>query len=302
MLTVFCIKFSMRNTIQYYYNIEVDELEYKNNNYYFGDYILTLSYRDIDEQLYKYVSKLNLNNYDIILNNKEEMFTIINHKRYFLLKKKGQYALNFNNLERFTIPIKDKQLVHWDKLWENKIDYYEKLAKTLTSSKVKDTFHYYVGLGENAISLYKMVKQENIVFLSHSRLFNDEDYLNPINYIVDYRARDVAEYTKRLFFENRLNINDLYLYFNRNNFSSYDYVLFYIRLLYPSYYFDAYDRIVNGEEENLLDTYIKKINEYENFLRDMYFYIKSYAFLPKIDWLINKKNLPNDKFKIHPCQ
>jgi len=290
----------MRNTIQYYYGIEVDDITYQNNKYYFDDYVLAQIYKDIDMNIYSYVSKIGISNYEIIPNKNNEYVTIIDNKKYILLKKSSnRHSLNFSNLEKNNIFIKSNELIPWDTLWENKIDYYEKHVKTLSSLKIKDTFHYYVGLSENAISLYKTIKQEDNVYLSHIRLSNDEDYLNPINFIVDYRVRDIAEYTKKLFFMRKLNLNDLFLYFRRNNFSVHEYLLFYVRLLYPSYYFDAYDLVAQGEDDSILDNYILRINSYEIFLKDVYLYLKQYVDIPRIDWLINKKVLSNDKTIIH---
>lgn len=299
-LNFFGIKFSMRNTIQYYYGIEVDNLTYQNYKYYFDDYIFLEIYKDLDIDLYNYLNSIHLNNYEIIMNKDNHYQTIIDKKTYVLLKKNNFYRLlNFNNLEQNTVLIKNKQLIEWDKMWEEKVDYYEKHIKTLNSNKVKQSFHYYIGLTENAISMYKMFKQPENVYLSHNRLSTKEDYLNPTNYIIDYRVRDVAEYVKKLVFDKKLVLNDLFYYLYNNQYTEYEYILLYIRLLYPSYYFDAYEAIVKGEDDFILDKYISEINNYEMFLNEVYLYLKRIVNLPKIEWL-NKKDLSNDKSKIHP--
>lgn len=299
-LNFFCIKFSMRNTIQYYYGIEVDNLTYHNYKYYFDDYIFLEIYKDLDIDLYNYLNSIHLNNYEIIMNKDNNYQTIIDKKTYVLLKKNKFYRLlNFNNLEQNTVLIKNKQLIEWDKMWEEKVDYYEKHIKTLNSNKVKQSFHYYIGLTENAISMYKMFKQTENVYLSHNRLSTKEDYLNPTNYIIDYRVRDVAEYVKKLVFDKKLVLNDLFYYLYNNQYTEYEYILLYIRLLYPSYYFDAYEAIVKGEEDFILDKYISEINNYEMFLNEIYLYLKRIVNIPKIEWL-NKKDSSSDKSRIHP--
>ena len=243
-----------------------------------------------------YTQTLNLNNYEIILTKDNNYQTIIDNNNFVLIKRKNNLInLNFINLSKYAIYIKDKQVIPWDTLWEQKVDYYEKYIKTLPYSKMKNCFHYYIGMTENAISLYKMFKQEGNVYLSHIRLRSDEDYLNPINYVIDYRSRDLAEYIKKLFFEKRLVMNDIFTYIASNQYTSYECILLFIRLLYPSYFFDAYDLIVQGEEENILDIYIVNMDSYEFFLNDMYFRLKPYVNLPKIEWLTNKKDLSFDK-------
>lgn len=291
----------MRNAIQYYYGIEVEELTYDNYKYYFDDYVLFPIHKEINTNIYEYASRMGLNNYEIIMNKDGQYQTVFDNKMYVLLRKKSDFlSLNFINLERNTIFVKANQLISWDNLWEQKVDYYEKHVKTLSSSKIKNSFHYYIGLTENAISLYKMVKREENVYLSHIRLSSDEDYLNPINYIVDYRVRDVAEYTKKLVFDKKIVLNDLFLYLYNNQFTKYEYLLLYIRLLYPSYYFDAYDLIAQGEDDSILDKYILEINSYELFLKKVYFYLKQFIDIPRIDWIVNKKESSNDNSIFHP--
>lgn len=291
----------MRNTIQYYYGIEVDNLTYENNKYYFDDYILIPIYKEINIEMYDYLSRLGLNNYEIIMTKDNKSQITLDGKNYILLKKKTNIvSLNFNNLEKYTMFIKNKQIIPWDRMWEEKIDYYEKHVQTLTSNKVKDSFHYYVGLTENAISLYKLIKREENVYLSHIRLASDEDYLNPINYIVDYRVRDLAEYVKKLVLEKKLVLNDLFLYLYRNQYTAHEYVLLFVRLLYPSYYFDAYDLVAQGEDDSILDKYISEIENYEKFLQTIYLSFKQYVDIPKIEWLVNKKELSIDNSIFHP--
>lgn len=278
----------MRNTIEYYYGIEVDEITFNQEKYYFNDYILIPIYREIDLNLYDYMNRINLNNYEIIINKEEKYITKINEKMYILLRKKNNYRLNFLSLEKNTIILNEEKIIPWDMMWEQKIDYYEKHVKTLSSQKINESFHYYIGLCENAISMYKKIKHEDRLYLSHLRLSNTEDYLNPINYIIDYRVRDVSEYVKKLFFSNKLNLNDIYLYIMRNNFSQHECALLFVRMLYPSYYFDAYDLVTNGESDSILDIYIEKIDDYESFLKWLYFLLKQYTDIPRIDWLIKK--------------
>ena len=58
--------------------------------------------------------------------------------------------------------------------------------------------------------------------------------------------------------------------------SNTDYIFFYVRMLFPSYFFDLYDLIISGkvkEEKILMIT--KYQNEYEYLLYEIYILIKS---------------------------
>ena len=66
--------------------------------------------------------------------------------------------------------------------------------------------------------------------------------------------------------------------------------MLYARLLYPSYYFDIYEDIMNnnGNEEKLVNV-ISKVSDYEYFLYRAYQEISKYVHLERIDWLIKKE-------------
>lgn len=279
----------MKNAIRYYYEIEVEDINFNDNRYYFNNYILMEYKKDLDIQLYRYLNQKEIPCYEIIWNKDNNYITSIEGKKYILLRKNRNIPVNFEMLEKFYIPINKKATIPWDELWMNKIDYYEKHIQTLSSRKLKESFSYFVGLTENAISFYQAIKKDNDLYVSHSRLSKEEDFLNPLNFAIDYRVRDVAEYTKSLFLNDKLNLNDLYLYFNSNKLNNQDLLLFYNRLLFPSYYFDCYDEISIGKESIELNKVISKISDYEKLLRDLYFYIRQFTNIPKIDWIVDGK-------------
>lgn len=281
----------MKNAIRYYYQLEIEDINYKESRYFFDEYTLVEHRKDIDLSLYQYLNQNKVPNYEIIWNKDNNYITSIEGKNYILLKKNRETPISFEMLEKFYMPINKKETIAWHELWINKIDYYEKHILTLSSKKLKESFSYYSGLTENAISFYQLIKKDSDLFISHSKLSATDDFLNPLNFTIDYKARDVAEYTKYLFINDELNINDLFLYFQSNNFNEQDLLLFYARLLYPSYYFDCYDVIGRGGSDDCLDNIINKVDSYEILLRDIYFYIKQYINIPKIDWIVNKNSL-----------
>ena len=178
--------------------------------------------------------------------------------------------------------------VDWIKLWENKIDYYEYHIKYVgNSNELKESFDYYIGMGETAISYLKYnleQKNENLV-ISHKRV-NKNDYHNPINITIDYRVRDIAEYLKEYIIYDNQNKIDIEKLFEKLELSRNEYILLYGRLLFPSYYFDMYDKIINKQSTNYeLNKIIINIEKYEQFLSNIYLLINRKVNIPKVNWI-----------------
>ena len=105
--------------------------------------------------------------------------------------------------------------------------------------------------------------------------------------ILDYNIRDLAEYIKFAFFKEKLNIDKIIHYINNLNLNSTMMNLLFVRLLFPTYYFDHYEKIVNDEEdETELINIINKTPDFEVFLSKFYNYYRLPYNLFKIDWLI----------------
>ena len=163
---------------------------------------------------------------------------------------------------------------------------------------ILNSFSYYIGLAENAISYINRANElyKNDLYkvtLSHRRIFYPNtklNYFNPISFIFDLDVRDVAEYIKVMFFKNEDALLELITYLKITKLSNYSYHMLYARLLYPSYYFDIYENIMNNNEleENLLPI-IKKVEEYELFLKNSYLEISKYTEIDKIEWIIKKE-------------
>ena len=70
------------------------------------------------------------------------------------------------------------------------------------------------------------------------------------------------------------------------NFNYSESLMFFARLLYPSYYFDMYDQIIQNKiSEEKINFYIKKNSYYEEFLKIIYKYLKNKFKVPEIEWL-----------------
>ena len=245
----------------------------------------------------------------MILNKFGKLITNIYETNYILLKPIGdiyeEYDIkNIINLNNRLILTPNKSNLYrnsWPKLWSDKIDYFEYQIHELGKDKelILDSFSYYIGLGENAISYvnntntkYQKTSLDRIT-LSHRRIKYPNyklNYLNPLSFIFDLEVRDIAEYIKSAFFEGENALSYLKEALKINRFTIYSLELLYARLIYPSYYFDIYENIMsNKEEEEKLIPIIEKADEYVDFLRDAYYEINKYAPIEGISWILDKK-------------
>ena len=305
----------MKESICYYYNINVDKIDELNDKYHFKiqnqDYffvfynrlpaelddiikcIIDLQNKGLDIHIpilnieNSYLTQINGNNYILLeINNPKEefsIFDIIDNNRKLVLND------NYSNLYRN----------NWEKLWEDKIDYYEYQIRELGLDKdiIKNSFSYYIGLAENAISYVHIINNmysnynPRIVW-SHRRIFYPNykiNYYNPLSFIFDIEIRDIAEYLKSIFFSIGYDetITELQTYLKIQRLDSFMYNMLFARLLFPTYYFDNYEDVMNkSREEDDLIKVIERVEEYEKFLKKTYFEISKYAELHKIDWLI----------------
>lgn len=309
----------MRDSINYYYNLNIENLEdfalyyrFEFNNQFF--YFVPFN-RGEDElkdiiECSKELKIKGIDCHDLILNRNNNVITKLGEKNYILLRVNGDFKQEFSISD--IIDINNKLVLtnnksklyrnNWAKLWSDKIDYFEYQIRELGKNKegILNSFSYYVGLAENAICYVNKTNKSlsaselDRVTLSHRRLFYPNiklNYLNPLSFIFDLEVRDVAEYIKVLFFygEEGEALAELELFFKLRRLSSYGYQMLFARLLYPSYYFDIYEKIMSNEcTEDKLIVIVTKVDEYDEFLKTVLNLISKYSFIESIEW-INKK-------------
>lgn len=303
----------MKESIEQNYNITLDYINDENNNYSFKykneDYIFTFFNRgknELDEiiKCNEELKKMNIKTLLFVPNKFNNIITTINETNYVLLHVPNNYKQEVDLTE---IIGNNKKLVlkhdytnlyrnNWANLWSEKLEYYEYQIRELGKDKdvILDTFGYYEAMAINAISLinnnnYVFDEQKDKLTLSHRRIFFPNyklNFYNPLNYIFDLEIRDIAEYIKTDFFYGTEAYLDLKTFLNSVRLSNYSYQMFYARLLYPSYYFDIYDKIMNKQkdQQEMLNI-ISKSQDYEMFLRKAYLEISKYAKIDKIPWL-----------------
>jgi len=306
----------MKNNIMYYYNLYIDNI-YQNNNYFYFDinnerYELVIYTRDIKEQkaIYELNKKMTMSNilvHEIIPNKDNYVVTIINNIPYILYKvyinKEKEITLSeLTYISNYLFEYDDiLKRDNWNTLWANKIDYLEyQINQTGKKHPILvDSFSYFVGLAENAISyaqntIIETKKEEvDIGVISHRKI-KEYDKINciynPLNIVIDHKSRDLAEYIKLSFFKENKNIfNELNIYFSTNYFSLYGIRILFARILYPSFYFDMYEEIIlNLRKESEILNITSRINEYEEYLRNIFFYLRRFYNIPEIEWLTRK--------------
>ena len=300
----------MNNFIKFFYNMKVTNTnfinnyyEFNHNNNYYRLYILIEEYNIYNYNNIYTIYKELINNTlmsEIILNKDKNIITTYHNINYILLKINCNINKNIT-LEEIDylskVKIVNNNKSNWGLLWSKKIDYLEELISENGKKypQVVNSFNYFIGLSENAISYYNNIDIDNnmMYYISHKvlRPTDKVDSLyNPLNIIYDYRVRDVAEYIKNSFWTDNHNIyNELNNYLYKNNLSLNEVKLLISRVLFPSFYFDLYEDIFNyNKDEKILNNIISRIDEYEEYLNSIIIYFKRFYPIDEIEWLKKK--------------
>lgn len=303
----------MNNYFNFYYGINVFEIfsdkgifsfNYNGINYYFVEY--DRDKKDIKSivSICEELKKRNIITNELVLNKFNGYITPYNNLLYVLIKENSRkYKININDvlyIQNNTYDLLvDNNMIrnNYIDLWKTKIDFYEKKIIDIRNKNklIDNTFDFFVGLGENAIVYLtnNNVRISHLV-LSHRRIDekrNSFDFYNPLNYILDNRARDIADFIKSIFFYESISKEVIFNFLNYINFNREEYILFIARMLYPTYYFDMIDKIIiNNESEVILKKIIDKTNDYINLIEELFYYINNNLRMniPIIEWIIKK--------------
>lgn len=306
----------MKNVINYFYNLYPDKIYENNDIYYF--YI-----DDIKFYFVRFERPLNELNSLVEVSNElynrgimVHTFTITTQNNFNVPFNESNYVLiRINSDEREDLDLQDliafNNLIisdksnnlyteDWVNLWSFKIDTFEKQMIEFNKEYpiLRDTFNYYIGLAENAISYAKNAflsfpnEEQSKLYLNHRRInipLNFGNLYNPLSFIFDYEIRDLAEYIKAKFLKNEFDWDEIEEILPKLNLNNLKIHLLYARLLYPSYYFDVFEKIIFGEKKEDEINDITRLSEsYEEFLYDFYKFLKKYTFLPEIGWIVEK--------------
>lgn len=295
----------MKNAILFNYNLNVQDFMLVGEDYSFyidyeKFYMMKVRRPKEDiEEIKKIVNKFPKDFHKIVINRFASIYTPFEGSEYILLKlstpEHNEVDLGeiISNQKEYDAVSSSINRTMWSKLWEEKVDYLEyQVSELATPHKIiSGSFSYYVGLAENAIEYFNMLNpKEAKTYVSRRRLKSPEytlEYYNPLDLVVDYRVRDIAGYLKSEFFNRDDVMREIDIMVNKSILTPLEYNLLFCRLLYPSYYFDAMQKVLEAnKDENDLLKYIERVDDYEKFLNEVYKKFSSKCSMIKIDWLI----------------
>lgn len=287
----------MRNALFYKYGLSISDIYRKDNYYYFFyddlKYIVMshdYTYKDLEFKLYlaDYLKYYGIRVHSVLKTKDGNWDFLYEEKNYILM------CLNYDwqNEQQITldeiITFSNKTFLHhkpisYAQIWSEKIDYIEYQMREMGKdyNLIRDSIAYFIGLGENAITLSSFGKSD-IYCVSHNKLSLDPLYFyNPLTFIIDMRIRDIAEFFKRLMLEKK--IQPSLFMIGIEGLNDEEIILLYARLLFPNYYFDLVeDCLLDGKEEKQIKEVIKNRVYFEKNFVWLYDLL---GFLPPIEWL-----------------
>lgn len=268
----------MKEFIEYNYDLRCDDLAILNNLLYFKHldkfYIISNFNRDEVEfeKVLNYLISNNLKSFKVVMNKKGSYISEFNGKKYVVMESDCE-----NEIIDFPICIGGliNENNYWNEIWENRVVQLEKHKSELSLNK--DIFYilnYYIGLIEICIYNYNLLirkyGQKNGLSIQHNRIefpMYSFSYYNPVNYLFDFKFRDFAEYLKMRFFYSDFSTDEAISVIDNYNFDNFSINMFFVRLIYPTYFLELYDmQNKNNVYSDLFYDLLKKSSQYENFI------------------------------------
>lgn len=268
----------MKEFIEYNYDLRCDDLAILNNLLYFKHldkfYIISNFNRDEVEfeKVLNYLISNNLKFLKVVMNKKGSYISEFNGKKYVVMESDCE-----NEIIDFPICIGGliNENNYWNEIWENRVVQLEKHKSELSLNK--DIFYilnYYIGLIEICIYNYNLLirkyGQKNGLSIQHNRIefpIYSFSYYNPVNYLFDFEFRDFAEYLKMRFFYSDFSTDEAISVIDNYNFDNFSINMFFVRLIYPTYFLELYDmQNKNNVYSDLFYDLLKKSSQYENFI------------------------------------
>lgn len=290
----------------FYYQLMPNDIHQKDDKCWFyidkQKYLFIETLEPVNSLNQKWLLQKELNKnkvpiHEFVLNKDQKLSTYVDNKQYVMLKQSvAEDTVSFfeiclfNHKTEYVIhQLSWKSNIDWKKLWISKIDYIEYQISQfgIRYPLLRECFDYFVGVAENAIAFSNEIVDRKLA-IEHKRMFpniSNEQFYSPLELIVDDKIRDVCEYFKRKIFNSTCSFEELEYYLNYEIDQKY-YINFYTRLLFPTPFFDLYEKIISGDiEEEKLNILIEKIPVYEFLLRKTYHYMELKVRMPHIEWL-----------------
>ena len=104
--------------------------------------------------------------------------------------------------------------------------------------------------------------------------------------IIDSRVRLLCEYIRGAFFDDDMCEEEIINIINSYNLNRNEKILFFSRILFPTFYFDIYEKIIleDKEEENI-EICIKNIDKNNKLISLIYNEFSRLKIIPEIEWI-----------------
>ena len=290
----------MQDILKMYYGIDVNiekygYFTYMNKLYYFCCIPHIKAFLDI-YRYYRYIMyQCGCLGYQIVKNHNQDM---ISHHHILLCYEESPFDFPVY-LQKILQPATFQKMLIKDikERWISKIDCVRDKVKEFAYSFKHDQdiislIYYYCGVGENSINVLNeilMIDEKASVplalSLSHPIPNYVHDILNPINYTISSRARQLICLLKShlMSYDNIAELLEMQYY------DVYEIIYIYARILYPSTFFD--DVLHNRLDSIKIQAYYQHIEEEKNMYREMLRLLSFYVTLPKIGWINNENML-----------
>ncbi len=306
----------MKNLIEYYYGLNAFRLRQINGGYVFFCKNNTYYFCKVTDLIHFFqkmnVTFLDYNNpyvHTLIRNceNKPLTFNGTDYYALFKINLRCNKQIDINDIKMFDKItsdfgiIKKIEIPNWSNMWIKKIDYLEHYVDMRDdwSDDLKCLFYYYIGIAENSIEYLKISKDVinkkdklNGISLSHERVNCFDtlyDFYNPINFVIDKKTRDVAEYLKSLFFNKKVDTTYIKNIITSVNYSRVEYIQLVSRVMFPTFFFDSFEQLALSEISNvqILQMYDSTI-DYEMFIDFVISVINKTkkVDIPAVKWMI----------------
>ncbi|MBP1913139.1 spore coat protein YutH [Lederbergia galactosidilyticus] len=206
----------------------------------------------------------------------------------------------------------------WKEFWIQRLEQMEKVWSGLVREPSEERFNqlfvesfpYYLGICENAIQYVKDTELDESFGQSDQRTICHQSFgestwdssqiaiRNPFDWVVDHRARDIAEWIRECYFLHQRSYKPLITKFLQGYqsiapLSKFSWRMIYGRLLFPLPYFLSVENYFlspseasKKQLEEKLDRYIRNAQEYEVFLREFFHLANQQTGeMPPIEWL-----------------
>lgn len=274
----------MKSVIENLYNIKLDNLFINGDEYYF--YIYNKKYsiikindiNIINDKLLLSTFLFNNNIYSdrIIYNKYNSIVSNFRDNNFILLeRKKSSNGLLDSIIEFNNCKLVSKNVVLWDKIWQTKLNIISDSFSFHNDAVLNFCFDFYLYLGKLSIIMFLKVGSEGVRHVKQSVnhvILDVENFYNPVNYIVDFSIRDIAEFYRSLLYHDSFDKNDLLCFIKENKLSKEELWLLLARVVYPKEFIQLLFN-KEGKEYELLNEYYKKIKYVYYELNTLFGYI-----------------------------